>query len=331
MSSKPMIDESGRGRVSTVDRSIAVRVLLLFTTLTAVFGVFFLLVRPWYLQWGATEDEIRKALPGDEIISNAVGQSTRAITIHAGIEEVWPWVAQVGQDRGGFYSYDLLENIVGCEMPTSDELRPAKQSWAVGDKLWMYPPHKGAGIGFATLRTYIPGRALGFAGRAIGSPPTAKEDGSWSFVLEPLDVSTTRLLLRGRAASRPLLGTAFDRFVFDPAHFTMERRMMIGLKNLAEGDSRRRLQNHLQVVLWTIVFALFGAAVVMVLIGRRWRRALLTVITAGAVFQILTFMQPSLFTGIIITAAVGAGLLWPSRPIAHERFDEKVRLEEEHD
>src|SRR5438552_14659566 len=120
---------------------------------------------------------MRRPLPGDEIIASAVAQQTRAITIDAPVAHIWPWMAQLGQDRGGFYSYDLLENIVGCEMPTDDLLRPDRQSWSIGDKLWMYPSDKAGGAGFATLRAYVPGRALSFGTHILGTPPTAPEDG----------------------------------------------------------------------------------------------------------------------------------------------------------
>src|SRR6476620_2311093 len=126
--------------------SLSIRVLFLAATLTAIFGTFFYFVRPWYQHWGATEVETQQALPSDEIIPNAAGQVTRAITINRPVDEVWAWVAQLGQDRGGFYSFDLLENLVGCEMPTSDFLRPYHQNWQLGDKLWMYPSHKGGGM-----------------------------------------------------------------------------------------------------------------------------------------------------------------------------------------
>jgi hypothetical protein len=156
-----LLFKEGPERPSASDGPITIRLLLLAVTLTALFGVFFLVARPWYLQWGAAEDETRKVLPGDEIIPNALNQSTRAITIDAPIEAVWPWVAQLGQDRGGFYSYDVLENLVGCEMSTTDYLRPEKQSWHLGDKLWMYPSNKSGGIGFAlVLRTKTLGEAI---------------------------------------------------------------------------------------------------------------------------------------------------------------------------
>ena len=109
------------------------------------------------------------ALPGDEIVPAARSRETRAITIAAPAAQVWPWLAQLGQDRAGFYSYRLLENLVGCEMPNIEQLDPRLQSWKLGDKLWMYPPRKAGGVGFAVLAAYEPGRALGFATRQIGT------------------------------------------------------------------------------------------------------------------------------------------------------------------
>lgn len=290
----------------------AARYVALASTLAAILSAFLMVVRPWYLRWGATEAETRRALPGDEIIPDAAGQETRAITIHAPAHEVWPWVAQLGQDRGGFYSFDLLENLAGCEMPATDRLYPELQSWVVGDKLWMYPPRKAGGAGFATLRTYVPGRVLGFGARLFGTPLSAAENGSWSFVLEPQGAFTTRLLVRGRSApGRSALWAALDRMVFEPAHFVMERRMLTTLKEHAEGDGPQRVENHLHVLFWTIAFALFVAGVVMTLAGRDGWRALLAVVGAAVVFQILTLGQPAVAVGAVLTAVAAALPFWP--------------------
>ena len=286
------------------------RISVLALTLTAILCAFFAVVRPWYLQWGASDIEGRMTLPGDEIIPRAAQQETRAITIDAGVDAVWPWLAQVGQDRGGFYSFDLLENVVGCRMPTVDVLRPDKQSWSPGDKLWMYPPEGAGGAGFATLRRYVPGRALGFGTRVVGTPITAPEDGSWTFVLQPLDGSTTRLLIRGRGpVTRSWLGLAFDRSIFEPVHFVMERRMMIGIKQLAEGQDRDRAINHLQIALWTLTFGLLIVSGAQVLLRREWWRPLTGFVGAAGVFQILTLAQPHILVGIALVAGV-TGILW---------------------
>ena len=283
---------------------------MLALTLTAILCAFYVVVRPWYLQWGASDIEARMALPGDAIVPLATQQKTRAITIDAGVDVVWPWLAQVGQDRGGFYSFDLLENMIGCRMPTVDVLRPEKQMWSLGDKLWMYPPERAGGVGFATLRSYVPGRALGFGTRVVGTPLTAPEDGSRTFVVQPLDAYTTRLLVRGRGpVTRSWLGLAFDRSIFEPVHFVMERRMMIGIKQLAEGQDRARAINHLQVALWTITFILFIVSGAQVLLRREWRRPLAGFAGAAVVFQMLTFVQPPIILGLALVAAV-VGTLW---------------------
>ena len=82
-------------------------------------------VRPWHLKWGATEEEQKMSLPGDELVEHPKLNSTHAITINAATKDVWPWVVQMGQRRGGFYSYTFLENLVGCQMRNANEIVPA--------------------------------------------------------------------------------------------------------------------------------------------------------------------------------------------------------------
>ena len=94
------------------------------------------LVRPWQERWGATDDEVAADLSGDELTVEPASQSTRAITIDAPPEQVWPWLVQLGADRGGFYSYDWLENVFGLAIHNADELVPAWQHLSVGDVVW---------------------------------------------------------------------------------------------------------------------------------------------------------------------------------------------------
>ena len=287
------------------------RSLALLTAVAAILLLFLLFVRPWYLRWGATDADLSRSLPGDEIIPNAAAQETRAISIAAPADSVWPWLAQLGQDRGGFYSYDLLENLVGCRMPTEDRLRPDRQGWQLGDKLWMYPATKAGGVGFATLRTYVPGRALAFGTRAMGAPLTAAENGSWSFVIEPTSAGESRLLVRGRGApGRSVLGAGFDHAIFEPIHFAMERRTMLGIKALAEGSSRGRVGNHAQVVLWVLTFGLVIAGVIMVLRATHWVRAVMLFAAACALFQVLTLRQPPVLIGAALVVGVSWLLRW---------------------
>jgi hypothetical protein len=290
------------------------RALVFATALAALLLIFLGIARPWYLRWGATDEELTMPLASDAIVPGATSSSMRAITINASAEKVWEWLAQTGQDRGGFFSYDILENVLGSGMPTEDVLRPEKSQWQLGDKLWMYPPDKAGGAGFATLRTYVPLRELGFGTRMVGTSLAEPENGSWSFALLPLDANRTRLLMRGRGASGRSPGEQlFDVAIFEPAHFAMERRMMIGIKQLAEGEDRNRVANHMMVGLWTITLILFFTAATLVWKRSRWELAAAAVLAAGLVFQALTFLQPPLIAGLILTMIPALLLWWPRR------------------
>ncbi len=290
-----------------------------FTSLAMVHAAlvlpFYYAVRPWHLQWGATDVEVQRPLPGDEIVANARTHdaTTRAITIDAPPDRVWPWLAQIGQDRGGFYSFELLEDLVGCEMENADRVHSEFQKWEVGDKLWMYPPEKAHGIGHALLLHLEPGRALGFATRQIGTPATAPYDGSWSFVVEPLDARRSRLLIRGRAAGpRGYVAAGFDHFLYEPIHFVMERKMLHGIKVRAEGGSASEGEDVLQVGLWTMTFFFGLLSIARVFQRERWRRPLATFAACAVVFGVLTLLQPPLELGTVLVIVLAA-LLWPSK------------------
>ena len=197
------------------------------------------LVRPWFLRWGATDEEIRGPWPGDEITPDAICRATRAVTIHAPAGKVWPWVAQIGQDRGGFYSYTWLENLFGARMRNADRILPGKQDRKVGDTVWMTPKERYGGKGCMKIAELEPGRSM------VLVPPDDYEKvlrtgrapgGCWTFILQPLDGRTARLILRSRGAENEAVpARLFGRLVFDPAHFIMERKMMLEIKRLAEG------------------------------------------------------------------------------------------------
>ncbi|HEU4479815.1 MAG TPA: SRPBCC family protein [Pyrinomonadaceae bacterium] len=190
----------------------------------AALAAYALFVRPWHLKWGATEEELKMPLPGDGIVENPKLNATHAITIHAPITEVWPWLVQVGQNRGGFYSYTWLENLVGCEMRNADQIVPEWQELKVGHEVWLHP--KAPPLKVLAIE---PGRAIVL-------------ENSWTFYLRPIDDQTTRLIIRGRGEFNPDLKNALLNFilwrgVFEPAHFIMERKMMLGIKQRAEASA----------------------------------------------------------------------------------------------
>ncbi len=116
-------------------------------TIGGALVAYVLLARSRQLRWGATDQEADGPLPGDDLIVNPGLSATRAITVGASADRVWPWIAQLGQGRGGFYSYDFLENLVGCDIHSADRIVPEWQDVAVGDEVssirrwgWRWPP-----------------------------------------------------------------------------------------------------------------------------------------------------------------------------------------------
>jgi hypothetical protein len=184
------------------------------------------LTRPWYSAWGSTPDERQRALPGDDIVAAPRLAATRAITIHAPASAVWPWLVQMGQGRGGLYSYQKLENLARCDMHNADAIHPEWQSPAVGDKVRFGPePYP-----FQYIRAIDPGRTL-----VLGSAPEeTRTPASWVFHLEPVD-DGVRLIVRSRNGYEPgLMNTFVWRVMTDPIFFVMERRMLIGIRDRAE-------------------------------------------------------------------------------------------------
>lgn len=175
------------------------------------------LVRPRIRTWGATPEESSTALPGDDLVEDAGLQTTRAVTIAAPVGEVWPWLAQIGQDRGGFYSYEWLENLAGCQMRNADRVHPEWQERTVGETVLLHPAN---GL---TLARFEPNRLYAL-------------EGGWFFVLQP-DGGRTRLIARGRVA-RGLASVAYG-ILLELPHFLMERKMLLGVKERVERSIRQ--------------------------------------------------------------------------------------------
>lgn len=292
--------------------AVSVRAAAVLAVSGALLGGLLTLLRPWYLGWGATAEERAGALPGDSF-SAGPPYETRAIDIRAPAEQVFAWVAQLGQNRAGFYSYTLLENLMGCEMPNVRHLDPALQQWQVGDKLWMYPPDELGGIGYASLLHYEPGRALVFGTHTPLDPPGPAASGTWSFVVEPTGPGSARLLTRGSGgATRTWVGLAFTRTLFEPLHFAMERRMLEGIKGLAEGHPISAGRDVLQLLAWAATFVSFIASGVLVLLGSRPLRRLLGFAGAGVAFSIVTLVQPPPAVGLALVASL-LWIIWPPR------------------
>jgi hypothetical protein len=195
------------------------RVRLRWILLAVALGALYALrVREPVLTWGATPDEAAASLPGDELLEQADGVATRAITIAAPAAAVWPWLVQMGPaPRGGAYTYDWIENLLGLDMHSADRILPEFQHPQVGDTIG-YGPNR------MRVERVEPEHVLAWR----------STDGNWvwSFVLAERD-GTTRLISRNRFRL-PTLGVRLGMLPMEPASLVMERKMLLGIKQRAE-------------------------------------------------------------------------------------------------
>src|SRR5450755_1498111 len=203
------------------------------TALGGAIAGYSMLARRWQLRWGATGREAGEELPGDDLITRPDLTATRAITVGVPADQVWPWIAQLGQGRGGFYSYDSLENLAGCDIHSANQIVPEWQDLEVGDPV-MLAPQVALTVALLDRGHYLVLR--GGVPMGNSAPPY---DFTWAFALRAEPAGTTepagatRLLVRERYAyTRP-----WARLLVEPAEavsFVMSQKMLRGIKDRAE-------------------------------------------------------------------------------------------------
>ena len=181
-------------------------------------------LRPWHLTWGATDAELDMSLPGDGLAPRVA--AIHAVTIDAPASAVWPWLVQIGQDRGGFYSYTWIENsVLGAGIRNTDRVHPEWQQLRAGDFVR------------SARRDWLGGRFAEKTGWWVAEiePERSITLIGWgTFALQPVDSATTRLIIRTRAGDGGFFSAPLDVLLLEPGHFLMERRMMLGIKERAE-------------------------------------------------------------------------------------------------
>jgi hypothetical protein len=184
------------------------------------------------LTWGATSEETHRAMPGDEFLPNPDILTTRAVSISAPPSAIWPWLVQMGSGKGGVYTYDWIENILGLRMHSADEILPQFQDRKVGDVEQLGP--NGPRLRVENLD-------------AEQAMVLHSEDGNWvwAFCLYPSGESTTRLISRNRIATpgATALRRGFSTLVMEPGSLIMERKMLLGIKARAEALEVRRRES----------------------------------------------------------------------------------------
>lgn len=211
----------------------------LAVTAAALTGAYAFFIRPAILRWGAMDDELEMPLPGDALVPEPRGESTRSITIDVPPKTVWPWLVQMGQGRAGLYSYDWLENMMGLEIHSANEIIPEYQELQVGDIIRLVPEGNEPDLHFE-VALLEPERALVL--RTPGSKEESYAAGmpfaTWAFILQPLSGQRTRLLVRFRTDFNPNpAGYIVNKYALEPVQFLMEQKMMQGIKERAEGVS----------------------------------------------------------------------------------------------
>ena len=191
-------------------------------------GVYVRFIRPWQLRWGATDDEVTRAMPGDEVVQQPTFNATRAVTIQARPEEIWPWLVQIGITRAGWYSYDWVDNL---GRPSAERILPDLQRLAVGDVVPMSPNGK-AGL---RVKAFEQHQWL-LWGDKHGDVST------WCWGLYPQDENHTRLISRVRISYRWTLPAILFDLPMDVGDIVMMRKCMLGIKQRAERTSRQAVE-----------------------------------------------------------------------------------------
>ncbi len=186
------------------------------------------------LRWGTVGTEATDSVPGDELVPEPKWSYTLGIAVDESPEDVWPWIAQVGQGRGGFYTYQSLENMVGCRITNATEILAEHQHPVVGEDIYLHPTAPPMRIEIVD-----PPNALVL----FGSPAdTGAEESwgvsTWQFAVKPGPGGGSRLLTRGRYdyTSDRKSRLAFGRFPIEVITFVMSRKMMLEIKRLAERE-----------------------------------------------------------------------------------------------
>jgi hypothetical protein len=289
--------------------SIRIRLLRLLAglgLLTALLAASFAAVIPAIHRWGATDAEVAQVLPGDELLPNPLVAWTNAITIDAPPAQVWPWIAQLGDNRGGFYSFTFIENRVGALTGAADYTVVYRNAERIVPE-WQHPaPGDPLIQGQLSVHAIEPNRWL-----LAATPPDSAFGWTWLWRLYPLgDGARTRLVIRMRIQTPPEMSNPAASLILDTGGFVMQQRMMHGIMLRAEGGSEPAWMEGAEIVVWFLTLCCGLVAGGLFVLRRSWMRPLIVALAAVLGLFVLTFVQPPLWTRVALDAALLGGVWW---------------------
>jgi hypothetical protein len=258
-------------------------------TAAVVIAAFLLLIRPAQNRWGATGAEAVRIMPGDQIVAHPVYATTRAVTIKARPEEIWPWLVQIGYKRGGLYSYDWLDRLLGVlDRPSASRVMQEFSILKPGDEIPM-----GYGPGWP-VDSIDPGRWLLLNIQQKGLHVT------WFWSLAPLNARATRLILRvrGEMQVKPAMIPLVSLMAV--GEFAMVRRMLTGIKQRVEGAAPTPSDELFELFTWAMAVIVGLISLVLAFIRKGWVRFFLLAWASFIAVCFLAMEQPQLWVGILL-------------------------------
>lgn len=208
-----------RSRNSLIRRVLPAACIVVVTLVFISGYTYMRYVRPWQLRWGSTNAEVARLMPGDEIVENPSFDATRAVTIDAAPEDIWPWIVQMGFGRAGWYSYDWIDNL---GRPSSMKIHREMQNIEVGDMIPIDPRER---HGFR-VKGFVPNQWMLWGDRHGKI--------TWCWGLYPIDENSTRLVTRVKVKYDWLHPSIFFNMIFDVGDIVMMRKCLHGIRDRAE-------------------------------------------------------------------------------------------------
>jgi hypothetical protein len=258
----------------------------------------------WIPRWGATPEEVERTLPGDDSIPQPLMRWTNAVSIAAPPDQVWPWIAQLGDNRGGFYSYTFIENNLSALAP---DYQVEYHNASVPVAAWQSPtPGDQVIQGILHLTAVQPGEWM--LAEAV-DPQTLQW--TWLWFLEPqAGGSQTRLLVRFMIDVPPEMESPAVTWMMTTGGFVMQQRMLQGIKLRAQGGLEPAYYEGLEISIWLSVLVIGVFAAGLTVFQQHWKRALLLGNLALLVLFFITFVQPDVVLRLLLLALLLLMLMW---------------------